>query len=80
MTYGKIYDKLTRAGLNSNGINKSIIVNKCKELVKKNFDPNKGELTVAYKATVMKQLILNFHRKRNRKRKDRKEKINSIWK
>lgn len=84
MTYSQIYDKLVAAGLPVIG-SKNIVIYRTKELVNKNFkslvtdglESDKGPST-AYKATVMKQVVLRYNRSYMNKKKIRKNKITSI--
>jgi len=80
MTYKNIYDKLMTGGLNSIGyVNKEYVISKSKNIVNKTFD-TKGEVTVAYKATVIKHEISKYVKRNKEKRNNRILKVKRIFK
>ena len=84
MTYSMLYDKLMASGLQTTG-SRNFIIQKTKHLVNEHFkslvddglESDKGPST-AYKATVMKQVVLKYNRSRLNRVRIRKNKITSI--
>lgn len=80
MTYKNIYDKLMTGSWKSIGyVNKEYVISKSKNIVNKTFEA-KGEVTVAYKATVIKHEISKYVKHNREKRNNRILKVKRIFK